>query len=101
MQITRERYEAVLAVLHDLNLAGSFADRVMVMSQGEVVAVGRPEEVLCPDLLSKVFNHQVMVMPIPRRASPSYWRRSKERQLAFPLGSPGNQIRKELERRKP
>ena len=56
---------AVLAVLHDLNLAGAYADRVMVMSEGAVAAVGRPEEVLCPDLLSAVFNQQVMVMRHP------------------------------------
>ena len=34
-------HSAVLAVLHDLNLAGAYADRVMVMSEGEVVAVSR------------------------------------------------------------
>ncbi len=61
---------AVLAVLHDLNLAGAYADRVMVMSEGEVVAVGRPEEVLCPDLLSAVFNQPVMVMPHPQTDKP-------------------------------
>ena len=61
---------AVLAVLHDLNLAGAFADRVMVMSEGEVVASGTPEEVLHPELLSKVFNQQVIVMPHPQTGKP-------------------------------
>ena len=61
---------AVLAVLHDLNLAGAYADRVMIMSEGEVVAIGRPEEVLCPDILSEVFNQPVMVMPHPQTGKP-------------------------------
>lgn len=61
---------AVLAVLHDLNLAGAFADRVMVMSEGEVVASGTPEEVLHPELLSDVFDHQVIVMPHPQTGKP-------------------------------
>ncbi len=61
---------AVLAVLHDLNLAGAFADRVMVMSDGRVVASGTPEEVLCPDLLSAVFNQPVMVVPHPQTGKP-------------------------------
>ena len=61
---------AVLAVLHDLNLAGAFADRVMVMSEGEVVASGAPEEVLCPELLSDVFNQPVMVVPHPQTGKP-------------------------------
>ena len=61
---------AVLAVLHDLNLAGSYADRVMVMSQGGVVATGTPEQVLCADLLSEVFSQQVMVVPHPQTGKP-------------------------------
>ena len=61
---------AVLAVLHDLNLAGAFADRIMVMSEGEIVASGAPEEVLCPSLLSAVFNQPVMVVPHPQTGSP-------------------------------
>ena len=61
---------AVLAVLHDLNLAGAYADRVMVMADGEVVAVGTPEEVLCPDILSAVFKQQVMVMRHPQTDKP-------------------------------
>ena len=61
---------AVLVVLHDLNLAGAYADRVMVMSEGAVTAVGRPEEVLCADLLSAVFHQQVMVMPHPQTGKP-------------------------------
>lgn len=61
---------AVLAVLHDLNLAGAYADRVVVMSQGEVVASGGPEEVLCADLLSDVFNQRVMVVPHPQTGKP-------------------------------
>ena len=61
---------AVLAVLHDLNLAGEYADRIAVMAEGEVKALGRPEEVLCPDLLSDVFNQPVMVMPHPQTGKP-------------------------------
>lgn len=61
---------AVLAVLHDLNLAGEYANRVAVMAEGEVKALGRPEEVLCPDLLSEVFNQPVMVMPHPQTGKP-------------------------------
>ena len=61
---------AVLTVLHDLNLAGAYADRVMVIAAGKVVSVGTPEEVLCPGLLSEVFNHPVMVVPHPQTGKP-------------------------------
>ena len=68
-QLAREG-RAVLAVLHDLNLAGAYADRVMVMSEGRVVEVGRPEDALRPELLSAVFNQPVMVMPHPQTDKP-------------------------------
>ena len=76
---------AVLAVLHDLNLAGAYADRIMVMSEGEVVAVGRPEEVLCPDLLSVVFNQQVMVMPHPQTDKPVVLTSFEEESMGIPV----------------
>ena len=61
---------AVLTVLHDLNLAGAYADRVMIIAAGQVVSVGAPEEVLCPGLLSEVFNQRVMVVPHPQTGKP-------------------------------
>ena len=61
---------AVLAVLHDLNLAGAYADRVMVMAEGAAVAVGRPEEALHAELLSAVFDQAVMIMPHPQTDKP-------------------------------
>ena len=61
---------AVLAVLHDLNLAGAYADRVMIMSEGKVVEVGKPEEALRSDLLSVVFNQHVIVIPHPQTDKP-------------------------------
>lgn len=47
---------AVLMVLHDLNLAASFADKIILMSAGELKAVGSPEQVLQEGLLESVFN---------------------------------------------
>ena len=61
---------AVLAVLHDLNLAAAFADRLVVLSEGQVVAKGKPEEVLTPQLLYDVFNQQVIVIPHPQTNKP-------------------------------
>ncbi len=61
---------AVLAVLHDLNLAGAFADRVLVMLAGEAVAIGDPDEVLSPELLSAVFDQKVIVVPHPQTDRP-------------------------------
>lgn len=46
----------VIAVLHDLNLALRYADRVLVLSTGELSGDGTPEEVLTPERLKAVFQ---------------------------------------------
>ncbi|AMJ63798.1 iron ABC transporter [Bosea sp. PAMC 26642] len=47
---------AVLIVLHDLNLAVTFADTLVVMDQGRIVAKGAPSETLSDRLLADVFK---------------------------------------------
>lgn len=51
-----QRGAAVLMVLHDVNLAASFADRVIMMKQGQIAAEGEPAAVLREALLSSVFD---------------------------------------------
>jgi iron complex transport system ATP-binding protein len=46
----------VVAVTHDLNLAASYADRIVVLSAGKIVADGKPASVLNADLLRSVFE---------------------------------------------
>jgi iron complex transport system ATP-binding protein len=55
-RLRRERGIAVVAVLHDLALAGVAAPRVALLDEGRIVADGRPEEVLDPDLVHRVFG---------------------------------------------
>ncbi|GGC61287.1 heme ABC transporter ATP-binding protein [Marinobacter halophilus] len=66
---------AVLAVVHDLNLAAQFADRLLVMKAGCLVHEGSAREVLTPDLLEAVYGFTARVieldegypMVVPRR----------------------------------
>lgn len=55
-RLREQRGLAVLAVLHDLNLAADFAPRTVVLDGGAVVADGPPDEVVTPDLVSRVFG---------------------------------------------
>ncbi|MCK0118566.1 iron complex transport system ATP-binding protein [Isoptericola sp. CG 20/1183] len=52
---------AVGAVLHDLNQAAALADRVVVLSRGRVVADGEPARAMRSELLSEVFEIDVVV----------------------------------------
>jgi len=48
-------------VLHDINLAASYADWLVVLHQGRVVACGTPEQVLEPGMLAEVYGVQARV----------------------------------------
>jgi iron complex transport system ATP-binding protein len=52
---------AGLVITHHLNLAARFADRIVLLDRGMVVAVGRPSEVLSGETLSRVFEWPVTV----------------------------------------
>ncbi len=54
--LARQENLAVLVVLHDLNLAARYADRVALLVNGELRALGPTHEVLTPELLSPVYH---------------------------------------------
>ena len=56
---------AVLIAMHDLNLAARYADRLALLSEGSIKAMGTPRQVLRPDLISKVYHLPVQVVPHP------------------------------------
>ena len=55
-RLAREPQRAILCVSHDLNLAAEFCDRLMMMSDGRVHALGTPEEVMTAENLQAVFR---------------------------------------------
>lgn len=56
-----EKGLACVCVLHDLNLAAHYADRVALMQDGRVQHTGSPREVLTRDILESVYNTEVRV----------------------------------------
>ena len=61
LQLVREQELTVVAALHDLNHAAMFCDRIAVMQEGRIVALGTPARVLEPQRLSEVFGVTVDV----------------------------------------
>jgi iron complex transport system ATP-binding protein len=51
--------------MHDLTLAGQFADRLILLADGAVAATGSPSEVLDEAVLSRHFGHRVQVLRSP------------------------------------
>jgi iron complex transport system ATP-binding protein len=60
----------VVAVLHDLNVAAMFADRLVVLDHGRVAAEGTPRDVLTDALLDQVFGLPVRVGAAPGEGVP-------------------------------
>jgi iron complex transport system ATP-binding protein len=60
--LARVRGLAVVAVLHDLNLAAAFASRVVLLAEGVVVRDGEVGLVITPELVAKVFGAGLRVI---------------------------------------
>ncbi|WP_328395307.1 ABC transporter ATP-binding protein [Nocardia sp. NBC_00416] len=60
----------VVMVLHDLNLAIRYSDRLIVLREGRVVAQGAPGEIITPGLLDEVFGLRAQVLTDPVSARP-------------------------------
>ncbi|TNB68465.1 ABC transporter ATP-binding protein [Arthrobacter sp. BB-1] len=68
--LNRQRGTTVAIVLHDLNLAARYADNVIAMKNGAVVAVGSPLEVVTESLVRDVFGLESRVIPDPVSGTP-------------------------------
>lgn len=63
--LNREQGITVIIVLHDLNLAALYAERLLVLKAGRLVADGSPNEVLQADLVQQTYGCTVSVLPHP------------------------------------
>jgi len=59
-----------LMVLHDLNLASLYADRVAILTSGKITAQGSPAQVLTEDRLTSIYQVPVHVIPHPDYGTP-------------------------------
>ena len=64
-RLRRDHGLTVVSAMHDLTLAGLYADRLMLLNEGYVVAGGSPAEVLRAETLSEFYGVSVTVMHAP------------------------------------
>ncbi|MGN9892331.1 ATP-binding cassette domain-containing protein [Micromonospora sp. L31] len=69
-RLRAERGRTVVAVLHDLNQAARYADHLVAMRAGSVVAAGPPREILTAELVRDVFGLDCVVVPCPVTGAP-------------------------------
>ncbi len=70
LQLLARQGAGILAVVHDLNLAAQYADRVLLLDQGKVMADGAPSEVLSAPLIEQVYDYPVQILSHPQHHYP-------------------------------
>lgn len=69
-ELNRERGTTVVMVLHELNLAARYADHIVVMRGGAVVAEGEPAQVITGETVSGAFGLEARIVPDPVSGTP-------------------------------
>ncbi|GBD50482.1 iron ABC transporter ATP-binding protein [Methylopila sp. Yamaguchi] len=57
----------IVAVLHDVNQAAAYADRIVALRDGRQVAMGAPAEIMTPEILDAVFGYRMRVVDLEGR----------------------------------
>jgi len=73
LQIAREFTNAdtiLIAVMHDINLAIQYADKLFFLKEGELIAHGKPKDILTVALIKKVFNVEATLINNPLTGNP-------------------------------
>nr|WP_246491801.1 ABC transporter ATP-binding protein [Actinomadura alba] len=70
VDLNRRENRTIVMVLHDLNQACRYADHVIAMKEGRVVAAGDPAEVIDAELVEEVFDLRCQVVTDPVSGTP-------------------------------
>ena len=60
----------VIVVTHDINLAGQYTDRIILLQDGKIHSIGTPELVITEDNINEVYEADVLVDKNPRTGAP-------------------------------
>ncbi|WP_417779860.1 ABC transporter ATP-binding protein [Stutzerimonas xanthomarina] len=66
--LNRETGRAIVAILHDVNLAARFADRIVALKRGRLFFDGTPEQLLSADRLSALYDVGIHLIDQPGQA---------------------------------
>ncbi|MBF8436166.1 ABC transporter ATP-binding protein [Halanaerobiaceae bacterium Z-7014] len=69
-QLIKDEKITVIAIIHDLNLAAQFCDRLMVLNNGKKIAIDEPEKIITQNMLADIFNLEAIVQPNPVNKRP-------------------------------
>lgn len=61
-RLSRERNMLIIMISHDINIAAKYSDNMLMILDGGIYAVGRPEEVITPENIEKVYDIRAKVI---------------------------------------
>lgn len=70
-RLNREQHLTVVVVFHDLNLAAQYCDSLLLMQQGRICIMGKPEKVLTADNIKEVYGTDVLIRKHPVTGRPA------------------------------
>lgn len=68
--LNKERGTTIVMVLHDINLAARYADHIIAMKEGQIVAAGAPADAISAQLIKRVFDLECQVIDDPVSNTP-------------------------------
>ena len=68
--INRDSRNTTIGVFHDLNLAAEYCDRILLLKDGLIAALGKPEDVLTAETIHAIYGANVLVQPHPTTGRP-------------------------------
>ena len=69
--LNRRRGTTIVIVMHDLNLACRYADHLVAMCDGQIVAEGKPESVITAENMDRVFGLRAQIISDPVSRTPT------------------------------
>lgn len=68
--LNKQQGQTLVAVLHDLNHACRYADHLIIMKAGEVIATGQPKQIITEELIMQVFGLPCLIIDDPISHTP-------------------------------
>ncbi|GIO91298.1 MULTISPECIES: ABC transporter ATP-binding protein [Paenibacillus] len=69
-ELNVQEQRTIVMVLHDINLACRYADHIVAIRDGSIKAMGRPEDIICSELMQTVFQLPCEIIPDPLYGTP-------------------------------
>lgn len=64
-QLNREQQRGIVVILHDINLALRYAQRIIALKQGQLIFDGKPEQLLTPQHLHRLYGVDMQIIEHP------------------------------------